>query len=318
MQPKGPRPPTSLVHSRPTAPLRTLVSRAGFPWTAPHWPESLERPVARRLGVDYDTAWARRPAVRLARAVAMEALARPALQLLARPTVAGLDRLDGLETPVIFAANHASHVDTPLVLVSLPPRLRHITVVAAGADYFFDRAWKAHLWAGAVGLVPVERRRVNRRSTDVFSGLLEEGWNLVIFPEGGRSPDGWAQEFRGGAAYLARRTGVPIVPVHLAGTGSIHGKRRPGLHPGSTQVTFGEAILPRQGEDARRLAARIQSAVAALGDEAATDWWSARRRAASGTTPPLTGPDAGPWRRAWSLGPGTRHARRRDRPWPLG
>ena len=48
--------------------------------------------------------------------------------------------------------------------------------------------------------------------------LLEDGWNLVIFPEGGRSPDGWTQAFRGGAAYLARRTGAPVVPVYLHGT----------------------------------------------------------------------------------------------------
>ena len=52
-----------------------------------------------------------------------------------------------VESPVIFAANHASHVDTALLLSSLPVRFRHRTVVAAAADYFFDRRWKADLWA---------------------------------------------------------------------------------------------------------------------------------------------------------------------------
>jgi 1-acyl-sn-glycerol-3-phosphate acyltransferase len=42
----------------------------------------------------------------------------------------------------------------------------------------------------------------------------------VIFPEGGRSPDGWGQEFKGGAAYLSNRTGAPVVPVFIDGTGS--------------------------------------------------------------------------------------------------
>jgi len=294
------------------------VTRLGFPWRAPDWPGQLPRPVRRTLGVDYDTTWARHDAVRLARIVALGALARPALCLLAQPSVTGLDRLEGLDPPIIFAANHESHLDTPLVLVSLPPRLRHRTIVAAGADYFFDRAWKAHLWAGAIGAIPVERRRVSRRSTELAAALLEDGWNLVVFPEGGRSPHGWGQEFRAGAAYLARRTGVPVVPVHLGGTGRIHGKWRPGLHPGRTTVTMGRPLWPAEGEDARRLGARIEAAVAALADEAATDWWSSRRRAAAGATPPLTGPEASSWRRAWALGPDPDQDRWQSRrSWPL-
>lgn len=257
--------------------------------------------MVRRLGVDYDTAWARRPAARVARALALDGIGRPALQVLARPRVVGLDRLDTVEPPVIFAANHQSHVDTPLVLVSLPPHLRHRTVVAGAADFFFDRYWKAVLWAGLIAAVPMERQRIRRASTDLAADLLAEGWNLVVFPEGGRSPDGWAQPFRGGAAYLARRTGLPVVPIHLGGTGGIHGKWRPGLHRGRATVTIGRPLYATGGQDARRLAGRIEAAVAALADEAETDWWSARRRAAAGTTPPLTGPETSSWRRAWAL-----------------
>jgi hypothetical protein len=54
-------------------------------------------------------------------------------------------------------------------------------------------------------------------------------------------------------------------------------------------------------EDARQFAARIEQAVAVLADEAGSDWWSAKRRAACGATPPLHGPEAAPWRRAWDL-----------------
>ena len=51
--------------------------------------------------------------------------------------------------------------------------------------------------------------------------LIDDGWNLLIFPEGGRSPDGWGQAHRGGAAWLAARSGRPIVPVHIKGTGRL-------------------------------------------------------------------------------------------------
>ncbi|HEX4244882.1 MAG TPA: lysophospholipid acyltransferase family protein, partial [Acidimicrobiales bacterium] len=201
------------------------------------------------------------------------------------------------------AANHASHVDTPLLLTCLPLRFRHRTVVAAAADYFFDRRWKADLWAFSLAAIPIERAKVNRRSAELASELLADEWNLVIFPEGGRSPDGWGQTFRGGAAYLAARTGRPVVPVHLDGTRHILPKGRAGLRRTPTTVLFGSPLSPDEGEDARRFGARIEAAVAALADEGATDWWTARKQAAAGTTPALQGPDVAAWRRSWSLPP---------------
>ena len=78
-----------------------------------------------------------------------------------------------LEAPVIFAANHASHVDTPLLLACLPLRFRHRTVVAAAADYFFDRRWKADAFSFLLGAIPIERTKVNRRSADLAAELLE-------------------------------------------------------------------------------------------------------------------------------------------------
>lgn len=287
----------------------TRVRRGGgrpgrFPFTAPTWPSSLERePPARGLGAEYTTGWARRYPVRLARAMVVDNVTRPLAHLLAVPEVRGEELLRLVEPPAIFVANHASHIDTPLLLSLLPQPFRHRTVVAAAADHFFDRRWKAHLWAGALNAIPIERHRVNRRSADVATRLVDEGWSLVIFPEGGRSPDGWFQAFRGGAAYLAVRTGRPVVPVHLGGTWRVLPKEGRGLRRGHTSVRFSAALTADDGEDARRFGARIETVLATLADEERTDWWTARRRAAAGTTPSPRGPDASPWRRAWALGP---------------
>jgi 1-acyl-sn-glycerol-3-phosphate acyltransferase len=238
---------------------------------------------------------------------------------LASPRIAGLDRIAGLEPPAIFAANHASHVDTPLLLTALPPRFRHRSAVAAAADYFFDRRWKAALWAFAINAIPVERARVTRRSIGQAVGLLNQGWSLVIYPEGGRSPDGWAQPFRGGAAYLSVHTGLPVVPVHVEGTHRILPRQGSRLRPGHTRVTFGAPLRADQGEDTRAFASRIETAVAVLADEGATDWWTARRRAAQGKTPRLTGPEAASWRRAWELEDRAPRRRAQERPgsWAL-
>jgi 1-acyl-sn-glycerol-3-phosphate acyltransferase len=242
---------------------------------------------------------------------------RPLARVVASPLLRGTEYLDGLEAPVIFAANHASHIDTPLLLSCLPLRFRHRTVVAGAADYFFDRRWKADLFAFSINAIPIERNKVDRRSARLAAELLGDGWSLVIFPEGGRSPDGWAQEFTGGAAYLAEKTGRPVVPVHLDGTRRILPKGGTGIHRARTTVTFGTPIRPDEGERARKMGIRIEQAIAALADESTTDWWTARKRAASGTTPRLQGPDVPAWRRAWELpGPASTESAGADRAWP--
>jgi 1-acyl-sn-glycerol-3-phosphate acyltransferase len=291
-----------------------------FPFSAPTVPGGVEVPARKpRSGSDYDTEWARRYPARVARAALVEAVARPAVQALARPQLHGLDRLDPLVEagdPVIFAANHHSHVDTPLLACSVPEPWRHRLFVAAAADYFFRTRVTSVLSALVIGAIPIDRSRVSRRSADRAAGLLEDGWSMLIFPEGGRSPDGWGQPFRGGAAYLALRCGVPVVPVHLQGTGRILRKGRKLPTPATARVTFGAPLIPDDGDDARRFGATLERAVAALADEATTDWWQARRRAHAGESPALTGPDAPAWRRAWALGDPDRRRTRQRRRWP--
>ena len=82
-----------------------------------------------------------------------------------------------------------------------------------------------------------------------------------------------------------------------------------------------EALAPSEGEDARKFAARIERAVAALADEAESDWWSALKRAAAGTTPPFRGPSVSAWRREWALPDSAckdqrrLHERSKHKPW---
>jgi 1-acyl-sn-glycerol-3-phosphate acyltransferase len=280
--------------------------RAPFPVGKPNWPSSIPRPPAvSHTGVHYETDWARTHGARIARAFLLDDVVRPLVKVIASPEVHGEDRLVGLQAPAIFVANHHSHLDTGLLLTSLPERFRHRTVVAAAADYFFPSRAKGAVSALVIGAIPMERTKVGRRSADLAAELLEDGWNLLMFPEGGRSADGWGRAFRGGAAYLSLRCNRPVVPLYLEGTGRLwrRGKTLPKLagKGEGVHVVVGSPMEAEQGEDARRLAARIEATVATLADEWSTDWWSARRRAAKGDTPSLTGPAAGAWRRAWAL-----------------
>lgn len=289
---------------------RDLAAKTQFPYRAPTVPLTVDpEPPEEKLLGGYDSSWARKLPARYARFFLTEGLVRPVIAGLAQPERRGLDRLADLEGPAIFAANHHSHLDAGLLITSLPEPHRHQVFAAAAADYFFDTRVKATASALVLNAIPFERSKVGRRSADAAAELVDDGWSMIIFPEGGRSPDGWGQPFRGGAAYLALRCGVPIVPVHLAGTGRVlpKGKNRP--TPARTVVTFGAPIVAGEKERTNALNDRIEAAVSALADEATSDWYSARRRAAAGETPSLSAPEAGRWRRAWELSGRTRKRR---------
>ena len=308
---------------RAAMPLRNF----GFPYRAPTVPRGVEvPPEVSGLGAHYDTGWARRPLASSVRTALVEGPVRLAASVLASPEILGTDRLADLaamqDAPaLIFTPNHHSHLDTGLMIRSVPAAWRHKLVVAAAADYFFDKKWKAALSALSLNAIPIDRELTGRTSSDLIKGLIDDGYSLVIYPEGGRSPDGWGQDFKGGAAYLSARTGAPVVPVFIDGTGAIFGKGMKRPKPGRTKVVFGAPMRSEDGESTRRFNARIEAAVTTLGDEAITDFWTARQRAAAGTSPTLSGPDHTGWRRDWALAERRKLGnaglrRRQQRRWP--
>ena len=311
--------------------LRSLGS-VRFPLSRPTWPTSVPRPAKkRRVGMDYDTGWSRRYPARLVRAVVTDNVTVPLTRVLAPAVIQGSAALERMSGPVIIAANHSSHADTGVLIAALPLHLRHKVVVAAASDYFFDTPLKATMAALVLGAIPIERTKVSRRSAASALELLADGWSVIIYPEGGRTPDGWMHDFKGGAAFLSVRSGAPVVPVYLEGTARVLPKRpvEKGDAPGGSgsessasgrlrrapvSVLIGRALSPGDGEDARHFGPRIEAAVAELGREAASDYWTARRSPDAALT---YGPEAAPWRRAWSRPAPRRVAERQPVPeWP--
>ncbi|MFD2080285.1 1-acyl-sn-glycerol-3-phosphate acyltransferases [Actinopolymorpha cephalotaxi] len=248
----------------------------------------------------FPTAWARTPTANAVRDVVQRFGLHPLLSSTITPHSAGLDVLTTLKPPVLFVANHTSHLDTPLILCSLPDEWRRRTAVAAAADYFFDTWWRASGSAMVFNTFPIERRGGTLSTTP--GDVLDQGWNVVVFPEGTRSVDGWATRFRLGAAWLAVEHGVPVVPIGIRGSYAAmprgRGWPRPGRLP--VRIRFGAPVWPAEGEAPRTFAPRIQQAVSRLLDEDATSWWDATRRAARGETPDPAGPQVASWRRIWA------------------
>lgn len=277
--------------------LKQLVK--GWRWgRRPLVPASAGRPILEPR--EFSTDWARTPAARVARALILRAGFAPLLSLEVSRRVAGLDVLENLEPPVLFAANHSSHLDAPLVLTSLPPRWRERTAVGAAADYFFDVWWRAFGTALAFNTFPVERMG-SRRSAGPAPELLADGWNILAFPEGTRSRDGWVAPFRHGVARLSMTYRLPVVPIALRGAYQAMPRGRGWPVPGRPQVVvrFGRPLLPEDGESTRDFTARIRDALAFGLQEETTSWWDALRRRERGETFSPSGPEAADWRRKW-------------------
>jgi 1-acyl-sn-glycerol-3-phosphate acyltransferase len=295
----------------------SLANQLPFPLRGATVPDGVEpKKEKSNTGVDFETEWARRYPARAARVLLVEGVVRPLMTVLAAPIVLGTDRLHDLEGPAVFAANHHSHIDTPLLLSLIPEPWRHHMAIGAAADYFFGNQVTATLSALVIGAIPIERTKISRKSADDAAALINDGWSFLIFPEGGRSPDGWGQPFRGGAGYLALRCNVPVVPIYVGGTGRILRKGKTLPKPSITRIVFGAPMWPREDEDSRKFAARIEAEVAALGDEGRTDWYAARKRVHAGETVSMRGPAAGEWRKSWDLGDRSPIRRRQERNWP--
>jgi 1-acyl-sn-glycerol-3-phosphate acyltransferase len=239
-----------------------------------------------------DEPWSRSLPARVARGLLIRGVFGSIIEAYARTDVFGLEHLASLEGPVIFLANHSSHVDTPVLLRSLPPECRRRTLVAAAVDYFYVRRTLAAAVSLTFGTVPVERRgRTARTDTNGLMGeLLSDGWNLVMFPEGTRSRDGCMAVMRLGAATLAAAHFVPIVPVHILGTHDAMppgrrwmvrpaGGSRWGRH--TLRVRFGPPIQVGSGDDVLEALERVRLFMAACGAQTRVHPDLAGRRAAS-------------------------------------
>jgi 1-acyl-sn-glycerol-3-phosphate acyltransferase len=195
----------------------------------------------------------------------------------------GVENLRGLSGPIVFVANHASHMDTPAILRALPRRWRKRTVVAAAADYFYKRKIVAVAVSLLFNTVPIERRsgRAATRAMTHIDRLLDRGNSLLLFPEGTRNRNGAVGRLRFGAAKIAREHGALIVPIYIDGTRAALPpgrrwlrRRYRGLDPRRhlVTITIGAPINPLSDDD---------SGVAAVTERIARSFELARIRVRS-------------------------------------
>ena len=137
----------------------------------------------------------------------------------ARPLhIHGIENLDRVSGPVIFAAHHESHSDTVIVLAALPKRFRERLVIAAAADVLFANPVSGALASLFFGAIPIEREESALASLRQVAERLAEGNSLLIYPLGRCSADGSVGEFKPGVGLLAHLSKAPVVLVGIEGS----------------------------------------------------------------------------------------------------
>jgi long-chain acyl-CoA synthetase len=192
--------------------------------------------------------------------------------------IEGREHLRELRGPVLFASNHQSFMDGPVIMAALPPRWRYSLAPAMAkemfAAHFFPKEHGRFEWlTNSVNYYlavlffnafPLPQREAGARQTLRYIGdLLAEGTSVLIFPEGRRSESGDIDTFRPGVGMIASRLAVPVVPVRIDGLQHV---LRVGWHlarPGRVRVAFGPP-MQLVGEDYATLAKRVEDAVRTL------------------------------------------------------
>ncbi len=248
--------------ARDIADLRAVVERAQVTEAAP--PEPVQFP-----------SWNRSWPARAIRNASLATWLLPLGRIFAWLTVSGREHLEHLHGPVIFAANHQSHMDTPVILTALPARWRYRTATAMAKEFFkahffpeqygraarFTNSLNYYLAALMFNAFPLPQREAGARQTLQYIGdLLAHDWSVLIFPEGKRSEHGEINRFMPGVGMIASRLGVPVVPVRIAGLDKVLHPSWRMARPGRVHVSFGTP-LHLTGDDYEALAKQVENAV---------------------------------------------------------
>lgn len=216
--------------------------------------------------------------IRVVRVAFLEVVVRPLVALLAAPRIVRRD-VTYPDGPLLLIANHVTAYDGALVLHALPGPLRRRVAAAMSGDMLLDLrhgrnqgSWWLN-WIAPAGyalvtalfnVFPLPRARGFRRSFAHAGRAMDNGYSVLIFPEGTRTRDGQMHAFRPGIGLLARQSGVPVLPVALAGLGELKMGRVRWFRSGRLTVLVGTPITISETEQPAESARRLEAAVREL------------------------------------------------------
>lgn len=206
----------------------------------------------------------------------------PFISMLYRHRIYGKENLKNLKPPVVFASNHSSHLDTFVILYSLPLCIRkRVTAMMSIEHHFKNFFYRQGFWLRrvieaigfyllvnfAINTTPLSRTYGFKQTMENIGHLLDKNWSVLIYPEGGVTPDGKIKRFESGIGMIASEMKVPVIPVRIKGLFDIlhHGILPIGHRPRWPLVTvsFGKPMAFEK-EDYKEITEKIEEAVRSL------------------------------------------------------
>jgi 1-acyl-sn-glycerol-3-phosphate acyltransferase len=172
----------------------------------------------------------------------------------------GLEKID-ISKPQVYVVNHLSAFDIPVLYSYLPFQFR----ILAKKELFRYPFMGWHLRRSGQIPVVLENPKASVRSLNLAVAAIRKGNSLVIFPEGGRSPNGQLQSFMGGAFYAAVKAQVDVVPIVLVGTYEMLKMNSYHIKPGPVHMVVGSPIST-VGMSTRDIAKITERARVIMGD----------------------------------------------------
>jgi long-chain acyl-CoA synthetase len=223
--------------------------------------------------------WPHRLPARLARLAFLYSVALPLTRLLAWVRVRGKEHLCDERGPVLFISNHITKIDPALIHSALPGRFKRRMAIAMIGEMLRDwryppagTGWLKRLFLRIpYGLVlcffnafSLPQESGFRRSFAVAGRLMDDGYNLLVFPEGQRTQDGRMNPFMKGIGVLASKLNAKIVPIKITGLFELKKRRRYFALPCEIAVTFGEPVSYSEGLSADDITKDLERRIAIL------------------------------------------------------
>lgn len=223
--------------------------------------------------------WTRTLPLRAFRFLFFQAIVIPLFRGMLTLKVEGLENLQNLQPPVLFASNHQSDLDTPAIFTALPRRWRYRLAPAMSQDYF--RAWiepggaslkertsmmlQYFLATGLFNAYPLPQRMAGVRRALKYTGeLIDNGYCPLVFPEGLRTPDGAMRPFKTGIGLMATHLRATVVPIHLSGLFEIYPSDASWPKRGPVHVQIGPPLPLEEEHDELTATRAIEEAVRRL------------------------------------------------------
>ena len=200
---------------------------------------------------------------RMVRGFIQRALMFPILKLPYGLKVTGRENLQDIDGPVVFASNHSLGLDNPLIIESIPPLWRRRLAIAGAA-----RLWKNPVFWVINPLLgngfPLAQDGPIRPSFENMGKIIDNGWSVLIYPEGQLTIGGPIKSFMNGTGLLAVEGRLPVVPLrlHINRLGSP--TRFPIFKRGSVEIRFGQPLRFLPGTDYQEATSAIEAAVKSL------------------------------------------------------